>query len=281
MNNILLTTDFSNNSIHAMHYASALFMYKPCKFYVLHVVKASSFISDDLVKMEPRESLYHELVEEKKEKIQAIISTIENRTNNILHEYIPIVDYDNFIEAINQVVAMHSIDLIIMGTKGVTNLEALIFGSNTLRVFQRTNTAVMAIPEETPIKPFKQVLFTSKYQEEYEGEDLSVLIDLAEHYNYNIDVLHLMESRLLTSEEENIKQLLVDKFKNINHRFVYLNKGDFLKTVMDYIEKNKVSLFVMTRKKHTFLEHLFLKHKTKEIANNLKIPFLILPKRNT
>lgn len=276
MRHILLTTDFSENSIHAINYALELFTYAECEFHVLHVVKSSTFISDDLMQSKPTESLYSELISDAKVKLEALIETFKNRHNNLLHTFEPVVDYDNLIGAINQTVALHDIDLIIMGTKGATNLEKIIFGSNTLRVFQRCQISVLAIPANCPIKQIKNVLFTTKYHSAYKLKDLNILIDLAEHYDYKLDILHITEAKTIDSKQHVVQQELQVFFRNINHQFVLKSETTYLRTVLDYIRENDIELFAMMRKQHSFLEHLFLNHKTEQIAYNMQIPFLML-----
>ncbi len=276
MRSILLTTDFSENSIHAIRYAMELFTYTECEFHVLHVVKSSTFISDDLMQSKPSESLYSELIADAKEELNALIETIQDKHSNLLHTFKPVVDYDNLIGAVNQLVVLNDIELIIMGTKGATNLEKVIFGSNTLRVFQRCHVSVLAIPAGCPIKPIKNVLFTTKYQTKYKLKDLRILIDLAEHYDYKLDVLNIAEQENLDTKQKLVQQDLQDFFKNINHQFITKTETTYLKTVQDYIEEHDIELFTMMRKRHSFLEHVFLSHKTEQIANSLKLPFLML-----
>ncbi len=276
MRHILLTTDFSENSIHAINYALELFMFTECEFQLLNVVKSSTFISDDLMQSMPTESVYSELISDAKVKLESLIETLNDKHNNLLHTFEPIVDYDNLIGAINQTVELHQIDLIIMGTKGATNLEKIIFGSNTLRVFQRCHVAVLAIPEKSQIKPIKNVLFTTKYQTTYKRKDLDILIDLAEHYNYNLDVLHISEHKNMDAKQQLVQQELDVFFQNVNHQFVTKSETIYLKTVLDYIDEHNIELFCMMRKQHTFLEHLFLNHKTEQIAYNIQVPFLML-----
>lgn len=276
MRHILLTTDFSDNSIHAIHYALELFTYTECEFHVLHVVKSSTFISDDLMHGKPTESLYSELIADAKQKLETLIKTIQNKHNNLLHTFEPIVDYDNLVGAINQIVELNQIESIIMGTKGATNLAKVIFGSNTLRVFQRCHVSVLAIPADCLIKTIKNVLFTTKYQTAYKLKDLSILIDLAEHYDFKLDVLHISEEKNIDDQQKMVQKELDGFFRNINHQFVFKSEISYLKTVQDYIKEHHIELFTMMRKQHTFLEHLFLNHKTEQIANKIEVPFLML-----
>ena len=62
MKKILLPTDFSANSINAIHYALQFYRYEQCKFYLLNVQKASSFVTDDLMTMQPSTTIFNSLI---------------------------------------------------------------------------------------------------------------------------------------------------------------------------------------------------------------------------
>ncbi|MGY0392653.1 universal stress protein [Bizionia sp. KMM 8389] len=276
MKHVLLTTDFSENSRHAIQYALNLFTYTPCHFQVLHVVKSSTYISDDLMQSDSFDSLYKDLIATAKKEVDVLISELKNSNNNLLHTFEARVDYDNLVASIKQLHEDQAVDLIVMGTKGASNFEKIVFGSQTLRVFQRCDVSVLAIPFESKFTPIKNVLFTTSYQSNYKFEDLKILIDLAEHYNYNLDILHLSDSVTLHENQEVVKGTLDSLFININKQFVRKPEANYLKTISNYISEHQIGLFTMMRKQHSFLEHLFLNHKTEQVANNLEIPFLML-----
>ena len=48
MKNILLPTDFSNNSRNAIHYAFQFFKDQECEFYFLNVQKISEYLTGDI-----------------------------------------------------------------------------------------------------------------------------------------------------------------------------------------------------------------------------------------
>lgn len=168
MKSILLPTDFSKNSINAIHYAAELFNNEVCEFYVLNIQKASSFVSDDLMTMTSSATIYHSLIDIAKKSIKNVIDQVKEKHNNKLHKFYSVVDYDNFVDGINQICEARSIDLIIMGTKGASGAEKMLFGSNTARVMQRCSTPVLAIPDGCDFKGLDKIAFTSNYLTKYD-----------------------------------------------------------------------------------------------------------------
>ena len=122
MKTILLPTDFSPNSINAIHYAIDLFEDCVCEFHILNVQKASDFISDDFRTMSPSTTIYQTLIVSAKEALKELITKLKAKQNK-KHSFEMMVDYDNFIDAINQACALKKIELIVMGTKGATGVD--------------------------------------------------------------------------------------------------------------------------------------------------------------
>lgn len=276
MKNILITTDFSKNANLAIDFVLNQFQYESCKFYMLHVVKASSFISDDLMNMKPSSSLYSQIIADEKEKLEKEIERLTAKYNNILHEFLPIVDYDNFIGAVKQSIDNYDIEVVVMGTKGATNSIQKLFGSNTLRVIENIKIPVLAIPDSSKIKPIKRIVFTTNLNRNYSLNNLKFLVDFAEHYNCEVHILHISESNKFTKDHENIKQQLDDIFKNTSHELIDVSKAGFLATVLNYIEANRIDMFSMVSRRHSFFEKLFSEQKIEKIANHIDVPFLTL-----
>ena len=123
MKSILLPTDFSSSSVNAIFYAIELFKDVRCEFYILNVQKASSFVSDDLMTMQPSTTIYQNLISSAKKGVEKIISEIKKKyddvpwdemylaRNKISHEYFGI-DYELIWEIAKNNLPQNRIDLI-------------------------------------------------------------------------------------------------------------------------------------------------------------------------
>jgi nucleotide-binding universal stress UspA family protein len=196
--------------------------------------------------------------------------------NNILHQFIPVVDYDNLIAAVNQLAEKHKADLIVMGTKGASNVAKKIIGSNTMHVIQGCNTPVLAVPHDYNYKPIHKVAFTSNYENEYCNDDLKALVKLVEKNDYQIDVLHVLNSNTLTKEQEAVKASLYNCFKNTTHEFIELETDGFIKAVSGYVETNNIDLLAMVNRNIGFWDRLFSEQKVEKLAYNINVPLLVM-----
>lgn len=276
MKTILLPTDFSNNSINAIGYAVQLFKEEKCHFILLNIQKASSFISDDFMTMTSSTTIYQTLIDTAKHSITNLINNLKKEHNNPKHEFIPLVDYDNFIDGINQACLKHNVDLIVMGTQGATGAERVIFGSNTVRVIQRCPTPVLVIPEGCSYQKIDKIAFTSNYLSKYETEELSPLLDIALSHDSILEILHMVEEDHLSADQENNKNFIDFIFKNVKHEFIDLENTNLYEQVHNFIKTNDVKLLAMMSQKHSFFERLFTLHNVETFGFQIDVPFLVM-----
>ncbi|MFD0836604.1 universal stress protein [Mariniflexile aquimaris] len=276
MKTILLPTDFSKNSINAINYALELYRNEACKFYVLNVQRASTYISDDLMGVSTSATIYNTIIDAAKKSVTNIISKIKKQYHNEKHEFEAIVDYDNFIDSINQVTAKYDIDMIVMGTKGATGLAKVVFGSNTARVMQRCKTPVLAIPDGYTLSGLKKIAFTTNHITTFNIKQLSVLKEMTALHHSKLHILHIADKF-----QEAQKQLQNMNFFNIyfeeaEHDYIDVKNKDMFKKVHRYLKDNNVEMFVMISERHSFIERLFTRHALEKFAFSIDVPFLVI-----
>lgn len=273
MKNILLPTDFSKNSISAIDYAVQFFKDTSCNFYILNVQKASTFISDDMMVVASSSTIYNTIIDAARKSIANIISIMENRYNNKNHKFLAMVDYDNFIDSINQTSKLHNIDLIVMGTKGASGLSKFIFGSNTVRVMQRTNVPVLAIPDGCKFSELNSVAFMADHDLKKQIEILKPLKELLTIYNTELTALLLNKDLKVVDTDNNFLETL---FSKVNYENLEVSNSNLFDVVDVYLAKNNIQMLAMLSEKHSFLERLFHTHKVETFGFKIHIPFFVM-----
>jgi nucleotide-binding universal stress UspA family protein len=276
MKTILLPTDFSKNSINAINYAMELYRNEPCNFYILNVQRASSYISDDMMGVSSTATIYNTIIDAAKKSITNIISKLKKQFNNENHHFEAIVDYDNFIDSINQVTEKHKVDLIIMGTKGATGLEKVIFGSNTARVMQRCKTPVLAIPDGCTLASLNKIAFTTNHLTVFSVKQLGLLKDILALRNSKLNILHVADEFQEAQKQLQNMNFFNTYFEDAEHDYMDVRNKDMFKTVHRYIKNNKIEMFVMISERHSFIERLFTRHALETFAFSIDVPFLVI-----
>ena len=276
MKKILLPTDFSKNSINAIYYALEFLKDKKCEFFILNVQKASAFITDDMMVVNSSTTIYKTLIDAAKKSIDNIINTIKEEFYNKNHQFHAIVDYDNFVDSINQVCDKHNIDLIIMGTKGASGLEKVLFGSNTVKVMQRSHTPVLAFLEGYKFKKINHIAFATTNSKRFQKEDLEILNNIITENKASLQILHLADQNHLAYDAYDNADFFTTHFSNAQHEYIDTPSKEMFNVVSDYIHKNGIDLLAIMNKKHSFLERLFKTHAVERFAFKIDIPLLVM-----
>lgn len=273
---VLLPTDFSTNAKYAIDYAAQLFKNERVDFYLWHVVRASSYITDDLITVKPSASVYESVISSSKKAIEGLKEDLIVQFENPKHTYNTLLDYDNFVDAINQVIEIEGIDLIVMGTKGSSNLEKMLFGSNTIKVIQRTCCPVLAVPQAEIFEPIHKIAFTSNYETEYSKSEFSILKKIANIQQAEIRILHVYNEDELSDIQKQNKKVLHELLAEIPHEFIDLDGSNTYDTIHNYLAGSMIHLLCITNKKHSFIERLFNITNVEIEVENITMPLLVI-----
>jgi len=186
LKNILLATDFSKSSAHALAYATSLAKHYGSKLHVLHVMK---WAGRPLMPLEP---LPKELDPERQEAEAALLGIIrdlqrENIAHDVLLREAPIW------ESLSDVIERKDIDLLVLGTSGREGVRKLLFGSVAEEVFRRASCPVLTVGPHaaSPEKEFRRILFPT----DFSLASLNALpyaIALAEEHGAQLVLLHMV-----------------------------------------------------------------------------------------
>ncbi|NEV94959.1 universal stress protein [Psychroflexus sp. YR1-1] len=274
MKNILLLTDFSENALNAIEYSMNLFEGDRCHFFILHVKSPAAYTTDDIM-ASGNESIYNIIVKNPKEELESMVLDLKAYFKTETFEFETIVDYDNLTAAINQAVNVKSIDLIVMGTNGVTGAKEVIFGSNTVNVIRNINCPTLVIPEDFVFRNTNEILLPLDVQDALSGKAFSNTSKFAERFSKKIHVLRIKpNSENSPEEKKDIKQLSYF-LKKINSEYHIVSDIPMNYVVDCYIQTHKIDLIVLLVQKETLLERFFIGSPTTKISNSIRVPLLV------
>ncbi|WP_025743231.1 universal stress protein [Aquimarina pacifica] len=276
MKNILLPTDFSENAKNAIDYALKLFKNELCTFYILHVEKASAYMTDDLMSAPSNASIHHSVTHDTKEKLKLLIDKLKKGTNTQGYTFFALTDYDMFTDAIKQVVKSKNINLIVMGTNGATGAKEVIFGSNTIKVIRNINCPILAIPDGYTFKTPEKILYTIDYNDHFSKNGIEPLTDILTKFKTSLKILKIKEDDTLTVSEFDDKKNMKDFFKDTQHTFHSITNVPTVLAIDCFMQIMNVDMNAMFIHKETFLERFFQGSNTSRISYKTRVPLLIL-----
>lgn len=274
MKNILLLTDFSDNSLNALHYALKLFSGSNVNFFVLYVEPSNTFLTDDLMAA-GNKSIYDSLVKKPKNRLKKIIADLEERSKHQSFNFEMLIDHDVFVDSINQVVASKAIDLIVMGTNGVTGAKEVIFGSNTINVIRKVVCPTLVIPEGFEYTIPKEILLPLDINDSISGEAFANLLTFAKANSKKLHLLRVKPKDEVSSEELKDNEYIKTYLNGFNYEYHVISDSPMDHVMNAYTQTHSIDLITLLVQKEGLFERFFTGSSTTEISKKLKVPLLV------
>lgn len=278
MKHILLPTDFSNCSSNAIWYAIDLFKGTSCTFHFLSIYKATNYTSGDVMQASAGDSLHDILISESRSKLEKLISKAEEICVTEDFKFIAITNYDVFTDSINKFLISEKIDLIVMGTDGVSGTSEKFFGTHTLWVIRKVKSPLLIIPEHARFHPLKRLLLSLDASTDFDQAKLQPLLELIGNHGFSLELLGLIdpkkEAEDKMAEEKEFKRL----FRIYNPGYHSVTNVSFSQAISTVVQTMNIDMNVLPVKKEEFLERLFGSALAK-IIYSTQVPLFILHSR--
>ncbi|WP_407557460.1 universal stress protein [Winogradskyella sp. 4-2091] len=278
MKNILLPTDFSENSWNAIKYAIRFFEKTECNFYLLHVDRLDSLAFTDASLLLNETIIDKVYTSSSKQKLRSLLHrTTKLTSNQNKYKFFTLTDHGSFIESIRKTVNEKHIDCIVMGTKGASELDRIILGTNTADVITKVKCNVLAIPENAEYVTPKEVAFPTDFSLSNNLQVLKPMADIVERFKTNLRILHISDKEDdLNAEQIENKELLEDYFTPNPYSFHYLKNKKVEDAIECFVENRAINLICMVAKNLNYFQQILFHSKVEKISYHVDVPFLVL-----
>lgn len=273
---ILLPTDFSENSMNAIKYALEFFKYQKTKFYFMHAYQNEFYEHADLSSREVFEDVLDGVRNQSKTNLEKLLQTVKKLAPNPRFTFQSISAYNSLVEEANLITDAKNIDLIIMGTKGISDKSHIVFGSHTFQVLKYVQCPVLAIPPNYSNTQPKHILFPTNYLIPYKRRELKLLSVLAKSYRSTIDVLYISKSTKLSLRQQDNQAFIKDALRDNEVNFQQVSSKEIAESVKNYIKEKNIDLITMVNTQHSFLEDMLFPSTIDKISLGLEIPLLAM-----
>ncbi len=262
---ILLPTDFSENADNALAFAVNLAAKTKAKLVLLNSYElpySDTVMTTSLIDVMRRNS--EEQLEEMKKGLAESHPEMEVAT---------VSSMNNTIRAIRNIALAQKLDLIVMGTKGASGLQGVLIGSNTASVLSNSQVPVLAIPENCKYKDIDKIAYACDLHKEENAWVLTYLRDLCLLMNAEIHVLcyntgvgsHCPDKGMIDRGLEGVKSVYFSE-----------DSSDLIASVDNYVDENDIDMIVMFKRKYGFVERIFHRSMTNQMAYHAKVPLMAL-----
>ncbi len=169
MKKILVPTDFSKTSITAYETAFEIAKKAGATIYLLHVVEEATpdsyRITGEYVKDDWEDRLFtFKLLEKAKAQLEKLVKDPRFDAVKVVGE----LRLGNPFHGMNAIIAEQKVDLVVMGTRGQTNLEAMVIGTNTERIVRHSKCPILTVHKKPASTDFKNIVYATAMSKDEE-----------------------------------------------------------------------------------------------------------------
>ncbi|MBL7748062.1 MAG: universal stress protein [Chitinophagaceae bacterium] len=271
MKTIIVPTDFSPVATNALHYAIDMAKTINASLLLFHAYQVPVSYSDTPIILVSVE----ELKKSAEEQLEKLKNEVEHITSGQLKIYTETVmgntsdELETLCEKINPFA-------IVMGTRGASGLEKVLFGSTTLTAIRHLKWPVISVP---PGKEYgtgiKKIGFACDFREVVKTTPADVINNFTAAFNAELHVLnvdyHDKHFKPDTPEQSALLHTMLEVSKPVYH---FIEHRDIEDGINEFAEKNNLDLIITIPKKHKLLEGLFRTSSTKQLVFQSHIPVL-------
>ncbi len=275
MRKIVVPTDFSKNAFNALYFASKLFKYTRCDFYVIHTYAEAVYNAETDLSREAIEQRKVQIGKESNKQLLKLEQEIKEKLINPRHHFNMISAFGSITDQVNDLVNLENADIVVMGTKGMTNDRKIPFGTNTLQVMKYVQCPVLAVPADYEYKEPREIVFPSDYLVPYKNRELKLLGELAGSYRSAIHMLYINPIEKLSIRQEDHQEHLRECLYKATLHYETASDENKTEAITEYIKQNKIDMMVMVNSRHSHFEELLYQSTLDQIGLHLKIPLLV------
>lgn len=282
MKRILVPTDFSDNAYAALLYVSRLYAKEAVQVSLLHSYEEEFSHLTSRVDVGRSDKVLERLRIQSEKNGNELITQIKGDVRSVGHTYEIISTPTPLVKAVNSLISKEGIDLVAVGSKGRTNAEDVLMGSNTIYLTESiVGCPLFIVPYEVHFILPAKIAFSSDFNEFYSLSKLKPITRLVRHYRSEIHIVHVgSESDLSEEQKKNYDRFTIDLSEyDVEFHFIP-KKSNISGTLHEFVDSENIDLFSLIFHKHAFLKKLFREPVVSRVGKHKSVPTLVIPVRD-
>ncbi|QOD59578.1 universal stress protein [Polaribacter haliotis] len=269
MKKILVPIDFSKPSEYAAKMAAKIAKKSNATVYLIHMIELPSGVVDMGSGSKfsiPESMLYLRKTREK----------VLDFKKSFFSEGIPVeyfIKLNTPFDGIKKYADKIDADLIIMGSKGHSEFEEIMIGSNTEKIVRSSKTPVIVVKKDSKKFKMKNLVFASNFKKDNK-EVFGKFLNFANAFDSKIHLLKVNTPSNFESTS-NAKQKVKNFIKDYNlpkHSINVYNDTSVEKGIINFSKEKKADLIALSTHGRSGLSHLFTASVTKNLSKKALKP---------
>lgn len=279
MKKILVPIDFSKKSEYAAKMAAKIARKTSGTIYLLHMIELPTGVIDMRAGSNfsiPESMLYLRKVKEQILKFKETFFF-----DDIEVQYA--IKFQNPSEGILKYTDKIKANIIIMGSKGHSNFEEILIGSNTEKVVRSATVPVIVVKRDNEKFKIKNLVFASGFKNEDKKEVFKTFLDFANQFNSKIHLLKVNTPSNFESTHEATEKIktFIKEFQLPKHSINIYNDTSIEKGILNFAREINADLITLSTHGRSGLSHLFSASVTKNLSKKALKPILTIKVKKT
>ena len=273
MKKIIVPVDFSKYSENALQTAAFLAKQNQAEIVVVHMLELSNSIINKSDKFSQQETFFYLKLAEK--KFQEFIQ--KDYLSGL--KVTAIIKHFKVFSELDELAKEENVDLIVMGSKGVSGLKEMFIGSNTEKVIRYAHVPVLIVKEEAITKNIEKVVFAC----DFTNDDVAPYLKAKSFFsklNCSLQLVYINTPTTKFKSTEEVEIEMKRFFEEVKEDASAINN---VKIVADYsvesgilyfANKSKSDIIAVATHGRKGISHFFEGSISEDIANHSKLPII-------
>jgi nucleotide-binding universal stress UspA family protein len=274
MKTLLYATDYSENSVAALHFAFGLSKKLKARLTALHVFDVPLVMGSTTSITYTRREV--EAFVRDKEKLNLFCAHHLGHNPKEVNVSIKIEEESPIWKGVLEKAKEIGADLIIVGIKGTNSVQKYVLGSTTNALIEKAVCPVLIIPPDTAFTGIERIVYAS----DFEGSDIFAIEDLvalASPFDAEIHLVHISNQNKKTREDQMrwFKNMLRHKVTYSKLHFETRFGVDVFETLQNYVNNIEPDMIAMLeRDKKSMIHALWFGDLVKRMKSKGHYPVL-------
>lgn len=271
MKTIIVPTDFSPVATNAMNFAADMAVNINASLMLLHVYQVPVSMTDVPVVLVSAD----ELKKSSEEKLEELKEGLTHITSGKIKIYTEarMGDVSDEVEDVCEHIQPFAV---VMGTKGTSGVERILFGSTTLTAIRHLTWPVIVVPPGKEFgKGIKKIGFACDFDKVVESTPVQFIKQMVKEFGAELHVLNVdYESKHFKPETPEQSLMLHTLLEDLNPNYHFINHMDIEDGINEFADTNNIDLLITIPKKHKLLDSLFKQSSTKQLVTQSHVPVM-------
>jgi nucleotide-binding universal stress UspA family protein len=271
MKTIIVPTDFSPVATNAMNFAADMAVSINASLLLFHVYQVPVSMTDVPVVLVSAD----ELKKNSEAKLEELKDGLAHVTSGKIKIYTEarLGDVTDELEDLCKHIQPFAV---VMGTKGASGVERILFGSTTLTTIRHLTWPVIVVPPGKEYgKGIKKIGFACDFQKVVESTPVPFIRQMVKEFGAELHVLNVdYENRQFKPETPEQSLLLHTLLEDMDPNYHFISHVDIEDGINEFVETNNIDLLITIPKKHKLLEGLFRPSSTRQLVTRSHVPVM-------